>query len=150
MQAKLRDGASINRSLLALANVINALGKQSSSGGAAVGGLTHGQAYIPYRNSKLTRLLKEGLSGNSRTVMLATVSCSSDQYLHSTNTLKYAGARPRRHCARARSPKHSPCARADRAKEIKTHVSANVGSVDSHVASYQAIIDNLQGEVAGH
>ncbi len=46
---KLRDGANINRSLLALANCINALGK---AGKAA--------SYVPYRNSKLTRLLKVG------------------------------------------------------------------------------------------
>ena len=56
---KLRDGANINKSLLALANCINALGKQHK----------RGLAYVPYRNSKLTRLLKEGLSGNSRTAM---------------------------------------------------------------------------------
>mmetsp|Transcript_11268 Transcript_11268/g.28907 ORF Transcript_11268/g.28907 Transcript_11268/m.28907 type:complete len:941 (+) Transcript_11268:278-3100(+) len=112
---KLRDGANINRSLLALANCINALGKKGKSG----------MAYVPYRNSKLTRLLKDGLSGNSKTAMIATVSCSSDQYNHSINTLKYA----------------------DRAKEIKTHVSKNVGSVESHVSDYQRIIDNLQTEV---
>ena len=46
---KLRDGANINRSLLALANCINALGKPSASKAAS---------YVPYRNSKLTRLLK--------------------------------------------------------------------------------------------
>lgn len=46
---KLRDGANINRSLLSLANCINQLGKAGASGG---------RAYIPYRNSKLTRLLK--------------------------------------------------------------------------------------------
>lgn len=78
---KLRDGANINRSLLALANCINALGK-ANSGKAA--------SYVPYRNSKLTRLLKDGLSGNSRTAMIATVAAASDQYHHSINTLKYA------------------------------------------------------------
>ena len=46
---KLRDGANINRSLLALANCINALGKPGASKAAS---------YVPYRNSKLTRLLK--------------------------------------------------------------------------------------------
>jgi hypothetical protein len=55
---KMRDGANINKSLLALANCINALGKGKSS---ATG---RPLAYIPFRNSKLTRLLKEGLSGN--------------------------------------------------------------------------------------
>jgi kinesin family protein 18/19 len=111
---KLRDGANINKSLLALANCINALGKGNSD-----------KNYVPYRNSKLTRLLKDGLSGNSRTAMIATVSASSEQYAHSIGTLKYA----------------------DRAKEIKTHIVQNVGSVESHIADYQRIIDNLQSEV---
>ncbi|GAQ83814.1 Kinesin-like protein [Klebsormidium nitens] len=112
---KLRDGANINRSLLALANCINALGKQGKKG----------LSYVPYRNSKLTRLLKDGLSGNSRTAMIATVSSSSDQYQHTTNTLKYA----------------------DRAKEIKTHIRTNVGTVESHISDYQKMIDGLQIEV---
>eukprot|EP00899_Mesostigma_viride_P002293 jgi/Mesvir1/12064/Mv00350-RA.1 len=112
---KLRDGANINRSLLALANCINALGKQQK----------RGVAYVPYRNSKLTRLLKDGLSGNSRTAMVATVSPGSNQYQHTNNTLKYA----------------------DRAKEIKTHVAANVSTVDKHVADFQDMIETLQAEV---
>lgn len=49
----LTDGANINRSLLALANCINALGKQKPSNGA-----NRSAVYVPYRNSKLTRLLK--------------------------------------------------------------------------------------------
>lgn len=113
---KLRDGANINRSLLSLANCIHQLGK---GGAAAAGG---GRTYVPYRNSKLTRLLKDGLEGNSRTVMVATVAAASDQYHHSINTLKYA----------------------NRAKDIKTHIVQNVASVESHVADYRRIIDNLQ------
>ncbi|KAI4327280.1 hypothetical protein L6164_019760 [Bauhinia variegata] len=112
---KLRDGANINRSLLALANCINALGKQQKKG----------LAYVPYRNSKLTRILKDGLSGNSQTVMIATVSCADGQYHHTVNTLKYA----------------------DRAKEIKTHVQKNIGTIDTHVSDYQRMIDSLQIEV---
>lgn len=111
---KLRDGANINKSLLALANCINALGKSSK-----------GVAYVPYRNSKLTRLLKGSLSGNGRTAMIATVSCGSDQWAHTNNTLKYA----------------------DRAKEIKTHFTANANMVTSHAIDYQRLIDALQGEV---
>ncbi|KAL4179996.1 hypothetical protein AMTRI_Chr13g122990 [Amborella trichopoda] len=113
---KLRDGANINRSLLALANCINALGKHQKKG----------LAYVPYRNSKLTRILKDGLSGNSRTVMVATVSPADDQYHHTINTLKYA----------------------DRAKEIKTHIQKNIGTIDTHVADYQRMIDTLQVEVS--
>ncbi|KAI5056588.1 hypothetical protein GOP47_0028406 [Adiantum capillus-veneris] len=113
---KLRDGANINKSLLALANCINALGKKQKKG----------LAYVPYRNSKLTRILKDGLSGNSRTCMVATVSFADHQYHHTLNTLKYA----------------------DRAKEIKTHVQKNIGTVDSHVADYQRMINKLQAEVS--
>lgn len=112
---KLRDGANINRSLLALANCINALGKQHK----------RGLAYVPYRNSKLTRILKDGLSGNSQTIMVATISPADNQYHHTVNTLKYA----------------------NRAKEIKTHIQKNIGTVDTHVADYQRMIDNLQIEV---
>ncbi|XP_058010379.1 kinesin-like protein KIN-8B isoform X2 [Hevea brasiliensis] len=109
---KLRDGANINRSLLALANCINALGKQQKKG----------LAYVPYRNSKLTRILKDGLSGNSQTVMVATISPADNQYHHTINTLKYA----------------------DRAKEIKTHIQKNIGMIDTHVSDYQRMIDSLQ------
>jgi kinesin family protein 18/19 len=117
---KLRDGANINRSLLALANCINALGKKSNAHGKHAENM-----YVPFRNSKLTRLLKESLSGNSRTAMVANVSCGSDQYAHTVNTLKYA----------------------DRAKEIRTHVVQNLQTVESHIGDYQRLIDNLQGEV---
>ncbi|KAL0042828.1 hypothetical protein WJX79_000990 [Trebouxia sp. C0005] len=111
---QLKDGANINRSLLALAECINALGKAKKKG----------LVFVPFRNSKLTRLLKDGLCGNSRTAMIATVASSSVQYHHTVNTLKYA----------------------DRAKEIKTHVRQNAGTVQEHIAQYQAIIDDLKEE----
>ena len=111
---QLRDGANINRSLLSLANCINALGKRKKKG----------FVFVPFRDSKLTRILKDGLCGNSRTVMVATVSGSSHQYEHTVNTLKYA----------------------DRAKEIKTHVHENRGTVETHIAEYQRMIDALQEE----
>ena len=111
---QLRDGANINRSLLSLANCINALGKRKKKG----------FVFVPFRDSKLTRILKDGLCGNSRTVMVATVSGSSLQYEHTVNTLKYA----------------------NRAKEIKTHVRENQGTVETHIAEYQRMIDALQEE----
>ena len=62
---------------------------------------TQGKAvHVPYRNSKLTRLLKDSLGGNCRTVMIANVSPSGMSYEDTYNTLKYA----------------------DRAKQIKTKV----------------------------
>ena len=72
----MKEGAHINRSLLALANCINTL----CSGGH----------YVNYRDSKLTRLLKDALSGNSFTVMIAHISPASSCYEESKNTLKYA------------------------------------------------------------
>ena len=89
----------------------------------------------------MTRLLKDGLSGNSATAMIATVAASSDQYHHSINTLKVCGLVYR----------FSPLIRsrrcvqyADRAKEIKTDVIPNVGTIESHISDYRKIIDNLQ------
>ena len=76
---KLVEGANINRSLLALANCINALADRSKRGG-----------HIPYRDSKLTRLLKDSLGGACKTVMIANVSPASDQFDETLNSLKYA------------------------------------------------------------
>jgi kinesin family protein 18/19 len=61
------EGANINRSLLSLGNCINALHENNSTGKAN---------YVPYRDSKLTRLLKDSLGGNCRTVMIANISPS--------------------------------------------------------------------------
>jgi kinesin family protein 18/19 len=60
---RLMEGANINRSLLALGNCINALGEKGNKGN-----------FVPYRDSKLTRLLKDSLGGNCRTVMIANIS----------------------------------------------------------------------------
>lgn len=73
---RLQEGAHINRSLLALGNCINAL-----SGGAK---------YVNYRDSKLTRLLKEALSGRCKTVMIAHVSPEAQHRDETKNTLVYA------------------------------------------------------------
>lgn len=74
---RLREGGAINQSLLALTQVISELAK--TQGGRP-----------PFRNSKLTHLLKESLSGNSRTVMLAAVSPSLADYDETLSTLKFA------------------------------------------------------------
>ncbi|XP_040835951.1 kinesin-like protein KIF18A isoform X2 [Ochotona curzoniae] len=73
------EGTNINRSLLALGNVINALADTKRK-----------NQHIPYRNSKLTRLLKDSLGGNCQTIMIAAVSPSSLFYDDTYNTLKYA------------------------------------------------------------
>ncbi|KAJ3415073.1 Protein CBR-klp-13 [Chytridiales sp. JEL 0842] len=73
------EGASINRSLLALGNCINALGESGTN-----------KKYVNYRDSKLTRLLKDSLGGNCRTVMIANVSPANINFEETCNTLKYA------------------------------------------------------------
>ncbi|PKC03967.1 kinesin-domain-containing protein, partial [Rhizophagus irregularis] len=74
-----KEGIAINGSLLALGNVICALGDESRK-------VTH----IPYRDSKLTRLLQDSLGGNSQTLMLACVSPADSNFMETLNTLKYA------------------------------------------------------------
>lgn len=74
-----KEGISINSGLLSLGNVISALGDASRKA-------TH----IPYRDSKLTRLLQDSLGGNSRTLMIACVSPSDRDFMETLNTLKYA------------------------------------------------------------
>jgi kinesin family member 18/19 len=75
------EGANINKSLLALGNCITAL---------ADGKIKGKKIYVPYRDSKLTRLLKDSLGGNCRTIMIANVSPSVTSYEDTLNTLKYA------------------------------------------------------------
>jgi Kinesin motor domain len=70
--ARLREGININKGLLALGNVICALADRSKNGSA--GGSAGG--HVPYRDSKLTRLLQDSLGGNSQTLMVACVSPS--------------------------------------------------------------------------
>jgi len=109
----LQEGAHINRSLLALGNCINAL-----SGGAR---------YVNYRDSKLTRLLKEALSGNCRTVMIAHVSPANAHRDESRNTLIYA----------------------DRANKISNKIERNVLDVSYlHVTQYRDVINDLKSEIS--
>ncbi|XP_059809987.1 kinesin-like protein KIF18A [Hypanus sabinus] len=112
--ARFREGANINRSLLALGNVINALADGKGK-----------KSHIPYRDSKLTRLLKDSLGGNCQTVMIATVSPSSSSYEDTYNTLKYA----------------------NRAKDIKSSLKSNIVSLDCHISKYAAICEELRREV---
>lgn len=79
--ATLKEGANINLSLMTLGNVINMLSEGAKKGGKKV---------IPYRNSKLTRLLQESLGGNSATVMLASISPADYNFSETVSTLKYA------------------------------------------------------------
>uniref|UniRef100_A0A8R1DZV3 Kinesin-like protein n=1 Tax=Caenorhabditis japonica TaxID=281687 RepID=A0A8R1DZV3_CAEJA len=74
---RLKEGAAINRSLLALGNVINSLASKTTK-------------YVNYRDSKLTRLLKDSLGGTAKTCMIAHVTPSSTNFEETYNTLMYA------------------------------------------------------------
>ncbi|XP_069899339.1 kinesin-like protein KIF7 isoform X1 [Dipodomys merriami] len=77
--ARLRESVRINSSLLALGNVISALGDPRRRG-----------SHVPYRDSKITRILKDSLGGNAKTVMIACVSPSSSDLEETLHTLNYA------------------------------------------------------------
>lgn len=104
---RLQEGANINKSLLALGSCINALCDPRK------------RNHVPYRNSKLTRLLKFSLGGNCKTVMIVCVSPSSQHFDETQNTLRYA----------------------NRAKNIQTKVTRNVYNVNRHVKDFLVKID---------
>ncbi|KAG9352913.1 hypothetical protein JZ751_017489, partial [Albula glossodonta] len=109
-----REGISINCGLLALGNVISALGDQSKR-----------SAHVPYRDSKLTRLLQDSLGGNSRTLMIACVSPSDRDFMETLNTLKYA----------------------NRARNIKNKVVVNQDKTSQQISALRAEIARLQMEL---
>lgn len=114
---RMLEGANINRSLLALGNVINALVSRSKG--------TSKSNFIPFRDSKLTRLLKDSLGGNCKTLMIANISPSHLSYEDTHNTLKYA----------------------NRAKNIKNVVTSNSVVVKHHLTMYIDIIEKLKTEI---
>ena len=94
-----REGIDINIGLLALGNVINALADEERlASGKQIG-------HVPYRQSKLTRLLQDALGGNSQTLFLACVSPSDTNASETLSTLRYAN--------RARNIKNAPVQNVD-------------------------------------
>lgn len=75
---RLEESKSINKSLSTLGNVITALTAPK------------GRSHIPYRDSKLTRILEDSLGGNCKTTMMAMISPSNDAFSESLSTLKFA------------------------------------------------------------
>nr|CAD7407503.1 unnamed protein product [Timema poppensis] len=107
--ARLKEASKINLSLSALGNVISAL----------VDGKT---THIPYRDSKLTRILQDSLGGNSKTVMVANIGPASYNYDESLTTLRYA----------------------NRAKNIKNKPRVNEDPKDALLRQYQQEIARLK------
>eukprot|EP00736_Rhodelphis_marinus_P010044 Rmarinus@m.10604 len=112
---RLKEAISINCGLLALGNVISALGDERKKG-----------AHIPYRDSKLTRLLQDSLGGNSYTLMVACVSPADSNSDESTNTLRYA----------------------NRARDIQNKPVVNITSDEGMVQSLKREVKRLQLELA--
>ena len=115
-QERQKEGSNINKSLLALGNCIIALSSKKK--------------FIPWRDSKLTRILKDSLGGNSRIVMISTISPSIINIDETINTLVYSNS----------------------AKNIQTIIKKNVINAvehDSQVNKYDEIISNLTSELEG-
>ncbi|XP_076398158.1 kinesin-like protein KIF13A isoform X3 [Megachile rotundata] len=81
---RLKEGSNINKSLTTLGLVISKLADQNS------GSNKNKDKFVPYRDSVLTWLLKDNLGGNSKTVMVATISPAADNYEETLSTLRYA------------------------------------------------------------
>jgi len=79
---RLKEGCAINKSLSALGNVIEKLADKAMGKTKSV--------VIPYRDSKLTRLLQNALGGSSKTVMICAISPASSNYEETLSTLRYA------------------------------------------------------------
>jgi hypothetical protein len=109
---RLKEATKINLSLSALGNVIAALVDGKSS-------------HIPYRDSKLTRLLQDSLGGNSRTIMVATIGPASFNWDETITTLRYAS----------------------RAKKIKNKPKVNEDPKDALLRQYQEEIERLRVEL---
>ncbi|XP_073860844.1 kinesin-like protein KIF16B isoform X10 [Macaca fascicularis] len=85
---RLKEGGNINKSLVTLGNVISALADLSQD---ATNTLAKKKpVFVPYRDSVLTWLLKDSLGGNSKTIMIATISPADVNYGETLSTLRYA------------------------------------------------------------
>ncbi|ELU08954.1 hypothetical protein CAPTEDRAFT_178367 [Capitella teleta] len=109
---RLKEATKINLSLSTLGNVISALVDGKSS-------------HIPYRNSKLTRLLQDSLGGNSKTVMVANIGPADYNYDETISTLRYA----------------------NRAKNIKNQARINEDPKDALLRKFQEEIEELRRQL---
>ncbi|KAJ0172839.1 hypothetical protein K1T71_011978 [Dendrolimus kikuchii] len=105
---RLREASRINQALSSLGNVISALAENSP--------------HVPYRDSKLTRILQDSLGGNSKTIMIANIGPASYNYDETITTLRYA----------------------HRAKAIKNKPVRNEDPKDAKLREYQAEIERLR------
>ncbi|VDM24955.1 unnamed protein product [Toxocara canis] len=115
---RLEEGGNINKSLTTLGMVISALAERSHP-------QSNKQKFVPYRDSVLTWLLKDNLGGNSRTVMVATISPSADNYEETLSTLRYA----------------------DRAKKIVNHAIVNEDPNAKVIRELREEVEQLRAQI---
>jgi len=108
---RLKEATKINLSLSNLGHVISAL--------------VEGSSHVPYRNSKLTRLLQDSLGGNAKTVMVANVGPADYNYEETLNTLRYA----------------------NRAKNIQNHAKINEDPKDALLREFELEILRLKKQL---
>ncbi|BFZ15016.1 hypothetical protein BsWGS_18056 [Bradybaena similaris] len=111
---RFKEGVNINKGLLSLGNVISALGDEA-----------HKRTHIPYRDSKLTRILQDSLGGNSHTLMIACVSPADSNIEETLNTLRYA----------------------DRARKIKNKPIINRDPQAAEIMRLKTLVQQLQGQI---
>ncbi|KAH8033570.1 hypothetical protein HPB51_014350 [Rhipicephalus microplus] len=111
---QIREGTKVHLSLLTLGNCFDAL----SEGGAQ---------RVPYRDSKLTHILKDSLGGTCRTLLMAFVSPSKLSYTDTHNTLKYA----------------------ERAMKIELQAQKKVHNVNAHTPMYSSLVEEYKRKVEG-
>ncbi|KAI9481678.1 MAG: hypothetical protein EXX96DRAFT_608332 [Benjaminiella poitrasii] len=121
-----REGININGGLLALGNVISALGDASKK-----------NVHVPYRDSKLTRLLQDSLGGNATTLMIACVSPLESNLSETLNTLQYAN--------RARNIKN----RSERNQQEEWMVTDNIELLRSLIGKLKTELNYVKGTGAG-
>ena len=118
----LKEGISINKGLLCLGQVISSLSDLAAKK----------KEHIPYRDSKLTRILQDSLGGNSRTTMIACVSPAERNYEESLGTIKYA--------SRARNIKNKPVVNRDPNSMLIDSLRGQITKLQFEVKQYVTII----------
>lgn len=137
--ATLKEGASINQSLSALGNVINALTSQTAK---TVKGPGHRKkrsppkaVHVPYRDSKLTRLLQDSLGGNACTLMICNVSPAAVNFDETLGALRFA--------ERAKKVQNKA------KKNVESRNSQEIATLTGQNALLKSQVENLRSQLAG-
>lgn len=124
----LKEGISINKGLLCLGQVIKSLTNEKSS-----------KEHIPYRDSKLTRILQDSLGGNSRTTMIACVSPSDSNFEETLGTIKYA--------SQARNIKNKPVVNRDPNSMLIESLRTQITHLQLEVTEYVSLLKTSGVEI---